>query len=36
MVPSGADLGDMIRRPHAVPSPLVETGADTEEDEVPR
>ena len=36
MVPSGADLGDMIRRPHAAPSPLVETGADTEEDEVPR
>jgi acetolactate synthase-1/2/3 large subunit len=36
MVPSGADLGDMIRRPQAAPSPLVETGADTEEDEVPR
>lgn len=38
MVPSGADLGDMIRRPHAAPahSPIVETGADTDEDEVPR
>jgi acetolactate synthase-1/2/3 large subunit len=36
MVPSGADLGDMIRRPHAAPSVLVETGADSEEDEVPR
>jgi acetolactate synthase-1/2/3 large subunit len=36
MVPSGADLGDMIRRPAAAPSVLVETAADSEEDEVPR
>ncbi|MBZ0233234.1 MAG: biosynthetic-type acetolactate synthase large subunit [Deltaproteobacteria bacterium] len=36
MVPSGADLGDMIRRPHAPPSPIVETAADSEEDELPR
>jgi acetolactate synthase-1/2/3 large subunit len=36
MVPSGADLGDMIRRPHAAASPIVETAADTDEDEVPR
>jgi acetolactate synthase-1/2/3 large subunit len=28
MVPSGADLHDMIRRPKAEPSPLVETGED--------
>lgn len=28
MVPSGADLGDMIRRPSAPPNPLVETGED--------
>jgi acetolactate synthase-1/2/3 large subunit len=34
MVPSGADLGDMIRRP--VPSRLVETASDSAEDEVPR
>ncbi len=28
MVPAGADLQDMIRRPQAAPSPLAETGAD--------
>ncbi|HSI03307.1 MAG TPA: biosynthetic-type acetolactate synthase large subunit [Myxococcota bacterium] len=28
MVPAGADLQDMIRRPQAVTSPLAETGAD--------
>jgi acetolactate synthase I/II/III large subunit len=34
MVPSGADLGDMIRRPK--PSVLVETAADSDDNEVPR
>jgi acetolactate synthase-1/2/3 large subunit len=35
MVPSGAALDEMIRRPHA-PSPIVETAADSDADEVPR
>ncbi len=34
MVPTGADLGEMIRRP--APSPIVETARDSDEDEVPR
>jgi acetolactate synthase-1/2/3 large subunit len=28
MVPAGADLDAMIRRPHAAPNPIAETGAD--------
>jgi len=36
MVPSGADLHDMIRRPAVSGSPIAETGADKDDEELPR
>jgi acetolactate synthase I/II/III large subunit len=36
MVPSGADLHDMIRRPAVSGSPIAETGADQDDEELPR
>jgi acetolactate synthase-1/2/3 large subunit len=36
MVPSGADLHDMIRRPSVAGSPIAETGADKDDEELPR
>jgi acetolactate synthase-1/2/3 large subunit len=36
MVPSGADLHDMIRRPAVSGTPIAETGADKDDEELPR
>ncbi len=36
MVPSGADLQDMIRRPAVSGTPIAETGADKDDEELPR